>query len=128
MEFLLRFDDLPLQGVIFVLPEIAVFELLFGLLLRLLEGIQLFLCSADGFLQSPLLLGEKLGIGRIKFEEAVDVLQLALCIFDGTVDVLQRLFQTCGIASDFHCYAFDASSHATRLLPVKLKIPGSLRA
>ena len=62
--------------------------LLLGLFLRGLQRIQLLFGRADGFLQRPLLLGEKLRIGRVQFEEAVYVLQLALGVFDCSINTL----------------------------------------
>ena len=59
-ELLLCFDNLPLQGIVLVLPEITVFELLLCLLLGGLQGIQLFLRRSDSIFQCPLLLGKTL--------------------------------------------------------------------
>ena len=59
-QFLLGFDDLPLEGIVFVLPQVAAFQLCFGLLLGQLQRIQFFLGGADGILEQLLLLGEQL--------------------------------------------------------------------
>ena len=126
-EFLLRLDDFPLQGVIFILTEVAVFKLLFCLLLCLLQSFQLFRRCADGIFQRPLLLGDQLGITGVKFEEAVHILQLTLGVFDRAVDILQCFFKTCGVAADLNSYALNASGHAVRLLPleiVEILLPG----
>ena len=55
-QFLFGLDELPLQGVILVLPQITILKLLFCLGLGFFQGFQLFLCSLDGILQKTLLL------------------------------------------------------------------------
>ena len=50
-QLLLGFDDFPLEGIILVLPQVAAFQLCFGLLLGQLQRIQLFFGGADGVLQ-----------------------------------------------------------------------------
>ena len=57
-ELLLRLDDFPLQGVIFILTEVAVFKLLFCLFLRDFQRIQFLLRRANSVLQRPLFLGK----------------------------------------------------------------------
>ena len=83
-------DGLISQGVNVIsgASKIGKSWLLLGLFLRGLQRIQLLFGRADGFLQRPLLLGEKLRIGSVQFEEAVYVLQLALGVFDCSINTL----------------------------------------
>ena len=75
-ELLLGFDNFPLQGIIFVLTQRAVFQLFLCLLLCLFQGVQTILGSGYRFLQSLLLLGEELSIGRVQLQQFVQVFQL----------------------------------------------------
>ena len=87
-EFLLGFNNLTLQGVILVLSEITIFQLLLGLSLCLLQRFQFVGGSADRILQRTLLLRKQLGVGRVKLEEAIYILQLALRIADRGINAL----------------------------------------
>ena len=68
LQFLLGFDDLPLEGIILVLPQVAAFQLCFGLLLGQLQRIQFFLGGADCILEQLLLLGEQFRIGGVQLQ------------------------------------------------------------
>ena len=81
-EALLRFGNLPLQGVVLVLRDGTVLEGLLRLFRRFLQRGQLFLSRADLLLERLVLLGEKLGVAGVHFQELVDVLQLGLRILD----------------------------------------------
>ena len=101
-QFLLGFDDLPLEGIILVLPKVAAFQLCFGLFLGQLQRIQLLLCGADGILQQLLLLGEQFRIGGVQLQQLGYILQTGLGRSDGLVDAFQRLIETCGIAANLN--------------------------
>ena len=101
--------------------------MLLGLSLCLLQRFQFVGGSADRILQRTLLLRKEFCIGRVQFEETVHILQLALGVSDRGINAFQGFFQTCSVAPDFHCYAFDASGHAVRLLPleiIEILLPG----
>ena len=49
-KLLLGLDNLPLQGIILVLPEVAAFELLFCLPLCFLQRFKFLGCRTDGFI------------------------------------------------------------------------------
>ena len=108
-KLLLRLDDLTLESIIFVLTEIAVFELLFGLFLRGFQRIQFLFRRADGFLQCALFLRQQFCVGGVKLEETVYILQLALGVFDRAVYILQSFFQPCSITADLNGNALDSA-------------------
>ena len=66
LQLVLCLYDFALQGIIFILPELAAFQLLLCLLLGFLQSFQLFLGRTDGVLQHLLLLGEKGGVFRVE--------------------------------------------------------------
>ena len=109
LQFLLGFDNLPLEGIILVLPKVAAFQLCFGLFLGQLQRIQLFLGGADGVLQQLLLLGQQFRIGGVQLQQLGHILQTGLGCFDGRVDAFQRLIETCGIAADLNGNALDSA-------------------
>lgn len=65
-ECLLSLLDLPLQGVILLLGNLALLKLLIGLLRRRFQSGELFLGFLDGIRQQFLLLPYQLGIGGIQ--------------------------------------------------------------
>lgn len=83
LQFLLGFDNLPLEGIILVLPKVAAFQLCFGLFLGQLQRIQFFLGGADGVLQQLLFLGQQFRIGGVQLQQLGNVLQAGLGRFDG---------------------------------------------
>ena len=108
-QLLLGFDDFPLEGIILVLPQVAAFQLCFGLLLGQLQRIQFFLGGADGILEQLLLLGEQFRIGGVQLQQLGYILQTGLGGLDGRVDAFQRLIETCGIAADLNGNALDSA-------------------
>ena len=108
-QLLLSFDDLPLEGIVFVLPQVAAFQLCFGLLLGQLQRIQFFLGGADGVLEQLLLLGQQFRIGGVQPQQLGYILQTGLGGLDGRVDAFQRLVQSCGIAADLNGNALDSA-------------------
>ena len=119
---LLRLGNLTLEGVVLILRNGAVFQSLFGLLGGFLQRVQLFLGGADLLLERLILLGEKLGIAGVHFEELVDILQLGLGVFYLRIDAFEGGFQLCGIAADFDCDAlYSAPCQCCRPLSKWLK-------
>jgi len=59
-----------------------------------------------------MLLGQELGVGRVKFQQFLDIFQLRLCTLDILVDTFQCLGQLGGIAADFYGDALDSVCHA----------------
>ena len=110
-KLLLGLNDFPLQGVILVLPEVTVFELLLCLPLCLFESVQLFRGRADGVLEVFLLLGEKLCVGGIELQQAFNILQLGLRGFYRGVYLFQSLLKSRGIAADLDSNTFYPACH-----------------
>jgi len=57
------------------------------------------------------LLREQFRVGRIEFQQLLDIFQLCLRAFDVFVDTFQCLGQLGGIAADFYGDALDSISH-----------------
>ena len=110
-KFLLGLNDFSLQSIVFVLPEVTVFELLLCLPLCLLERVQLFRGRADGVLEVFLLLGEKLCVGGIELQQAFNILQLGLRGFYRGVYLFQSLLKSRGIAADLDSNTFYPACH-----------------
>ena len=58
-----------------------------------------------------MLLREQFRVGRIEFQQLLDIFQLCLRAFDVFIDTLQCLGQLGGIAADFYGDALDAVCH-----------------
>ena len=97
-QLLLSLSDLPLQCIILLFGDRAVFERLVCLLGRFLQCVQLLLCRLDLLLQSLILLGQQIGISGIHLEKLVDILQLGFRITDLGVDALEGGFELSAVA------------------------------
>jgi len=67
------------------------------------------------------LLREQFRVGRIEFQQFLDIFQLCLRTFDVLVDTFQCFGQLGGIAADFYSDAFDAVCHKFHLLREGMK-------
>ena len=67
-------DNLTLEGIILILPEITALHLGFRLFLSGFQRIRLFLDCGYGRLQIFLLQGEKPGIGWIQLQKTFHIL------------------------------------------------------
>ena len=104
--------DLTLERIVLLLGDLALLELLIGLLRSQLQRFQLFLRLGNGILQELLLLGHQFRIGRVQLQQLLHVLQLCLGILDLLVDPGQRGRQFCGIAADLYRDSLDSGCHA----------------
>ena len=62
-----------------------------------------------------MLLREQFRVGRIEFQQLLDIFQLCLRAFDVFVDTFQCLGQFGGITADFYGNALDAVCHKFHL-------------
>ena len=87
---LLRLLNLPLQGIILFLGDFTLLKLLVCLLRRRFQSGELFLGLLDGVCQQLLFLPYQFGVGRIKLQELLHVLQLCLGILNFLIDSSER--------------------------------------
>ena len=97
-QLLLGLGNLPLQGIVLLFGDRAVFECLVCLFGGFLQRIQLLLCRLYLLLQSLILLGQQIGIAGVHLEELVNILQLGFRITDLGVDTLEAGFELSAVA------------------------------
>ena len=116
LQFLFRFDDFTLEGIILLLRNVAVGKCLIRLLCRRFQGFQLFFGSLHRIGEELMLLREQFRVGRIEFQQLLYILELRLRVLDVFIDAFQRLRQLGGIAADLNG---DAYATNNRRLAVK---------
>ena len=117
LQFLFRFDDLTLQGIILLLRDVAVGKRLIRLLCRCFQRFQLFFGSLHRIGEELVLLREQFRIGRIEFQQLLYILELRLRVLDVFIDTFQRLRQLGCIAADLDRDALDSVCHVVSLPP-----------
>ena len=113
VEALLGRDDLAPER--HELLRVLVDALRLQLRLGVLQLAQLLLRLPDSVAEELLLLSQELRVLRVELEQAVDVLQLFLCVADLFIDASQGLRQSRGVAVYFDCDTLDAVSHVFHL-------------
>ena len=112
LQFLFRFDDLTLQGIILLLRDVAVGKRLICLLCCRFQCFQLFFGSLHRIGEELVFLREQFRIGRIEFQQLLYIFELRLRVLDVFIDTLQRLRQLGGITANLNGDALDSVCHA----------------
>ena len=107
-EFVLRFDDFTLKSVILLLRDVTVCKCRICLFCGSFEGVRLLLGGSDRICKQLVLLGEQFGVGRVKLQQFLHILELRLRVLDVFIDTFQRLRQLGCIAADLDRDALDS--------------------
>ena len=119
--------DLALQTLILFPADLALGKLLLHLLFGGAQRFQFVAGCLDLLAQKPLLLRQQFGVGGVELQQALDVLQLALCVADFSVDCFKGLVEPRHVAADFDVDALYSvglhalTSHREKAVNVRLR-------
>ena len=93
------------------LRDLAILQLFLSLLAGLCNGFVCFLRLLNALRELSLPGRQQVNIARVELQCRFDRLKLFLCFFYLCVGFLKGILQSCGVAADFDCYAFDLLCH-----------------